>query len=233
VNTASGHWFVDNPFVRDIPSMEAQLCAPEMQALGACGPGPLLDALCKLTSMGKVGKDDDEEANRWRWQTESMRAVVFFTDSAFTPAMSLPEAGNGDVQETMIRLMNERIVLIGFVPEWSGYFDLFSVDRSEMFPVAAHSEYPAIEGLGSAFGSERAAAEESARAAFKSWAASPQMNEALTKLGKLIVGELHRAETNPNVEQPLASAPSPRIAAYVKNSNEHQLERVKRLRTNR
>jgi hypothetical protein len=166
-------WLVDNPFARDVASVEAQLAAPTMQAEGGGDePESLLDALYCVASMGEAGVQDGEDPNLWRARGKSARAVIFFTDATFHPQMTLTEASGGGIDDVIIRLTRAKIILCGFHPEWEGYNALGGMDKAQLLAVATVAEYPAIAGLGKD-GTEGRVASEAAVNAIKSKAADP------------------------------------------------------------
>lgn len=147
--TCDAKWFVDNPFVRDVASVQAQLAASRMQASGGGDePESLLDALYKIAKMEQSGIQDAENPDRWRARGTCARAVVFFTDATFKTPMTLPEAAGGGVDDVINAIMASKIILCGFCPEWEGYYELASVDRAEIDFIARLAETPALAGLG-------------------------------------------------------------------------------------
>lgn len=142
-------WFVDNAFVRDVAAVQAQLSAPNMRASGGGDePESLLDALFKLAKMEQAGVQDAEDPNKWRARGTAARALVFFTDATFKVPMTIPEAAGGGIHDVISALVANRIILCGFCPEWPGYLDLGSADRSEFDFFARISDTPALAGLG-------------------------------------------------------------------------------------
>jgi hypothetical protein len=147
--TCDMEWFVDNPFVRDVASVQAQLSAANMQADGGGDePESLLDAIYTVARMDQCGVQDPEDPARWRARGTSARAVVFFTDATFKTPMTLPEAGGGGVDDVINAIMASKVILCGFCPEWEGYYNLASVDRAEIDFVARLAETPALAGFG-------------------------------------------------------------------------------------
>lgn len=140
-------WFVDNPFVRDVGAVQAQLAAPAMQASGGGDePESLLDALYKIAKMEQAGVQDGEMSERWRARGSATRVLVFFTDASFKTPMTVPEAAGGGVQDVIAAIMGSRIILCGFVPETEGYMELAAIDRAEINFVASAGENP-VEAL--------------------------------------------------------------------------------------
>ena len=158
-------WFVDNPFVRDVAGVQAQLSAPNMQASGGGDePESLLDALFKVASTSEAGIQDGEDPNLWRPRGQAARAVVFFTDATFKPVMSLPEAKGGQLPDVLTRLAGAKVILCGFHPEWHGYEALGTADKAQLTTVASVAEFPLIAGLGKE-GAEGLAAQKVAASA--------------------------------------------------------------------
>jgi len=166
-------WFVDNPFVRDVPSVQAQISGSNLQASGGGDePESLLDALYKLGNMEDTGIQDTEDPFKWRARGTSARTIIFFTDASFNQPMSLPEASGGGIEDVQTLLMKNRIILCGFCPEWEGYLSLGSLDGCLITFVARVSDAPALAGLGKA-GEEGRAAQRVAVEALRSKAGDP------------------------------------------------------------
>lgn len=144
-----GTWFVDNPFVRDVAAVQAQLAAPNMQAEGGGDESEsLLDAIYKVSTMGEAGIQDGEDPNRWRTRGSCARALIFFTDATFRRTMSLPEAAGGGIGDVIAKISSSKIILCGFQPEWEGYNELGTADKATLVTVAKLSDTPALAGLG-------------------------------------------------------------------------------------
>jgi hypothetical protein len=142
-------WFIDNPFVSDVASVQAQLASPAMMASGGGDePESLLDALYTLAKLDQSGVQDGALPDRWRARGTAARVIIFFTDATFKTPMSIPEAVGGTVDDVITALMANRIILCGFVPDWDGYMDLAAADKAEINLVATRAEMPALAGLG-------------------------------------------------------------------------------------
>ena len=142
-------WFVDNPFVRDAASVQAQLDDPRMNASGGGDePESLLDALFLLGQAETAGAQDFESPQKWRPSWAAKRIIAFFTDATYKTPMTLPEASGGTVLDLIHLLQNKKIKICGFIPEWEGYHDLFAMDGSEAHRVATISETPELADLG-------------------------------------------------------------------------------------
>ncbi len=140
-------WFVDHPFVRDVPTLQAQLGSPTMQASGGGDePESLLDALYKVAKMEQSGAQEGEMPDRWRPRGAATRVVVFFSDASFKTPMTIQEAAGGAVQDVIAAVMGSRIILCGFAPETEGYLDLAAADRTEMNFISSGGENP-VEAL--------------------------------------------------------------------------------------
>lgn len=185
-------WYVDNPFVRDVAGVQAQLSAPAMQARGGGDePESLLDALYKVASMGEAGVQDGDDPNLWRPRGQAARAVIFFTDATFKTVMSLPEAKGGQLPDVVTRLAGAKVILCGFHPEWSGYDELGTIDKSQLVTVATVAEFPAIAGLGKE-GAEGKAAQVAAVEALRAKASdTANFTKILEQLAKSLSKSVH------------------------------------------
>ncbi len=181
-------WFVDNPFVKDLAGVQAQLASDSLRAsAGGDEPESLLDALFKLASMPRQGAQDAISPDQWRARGTVTRVIIFFTDATFHQTMKLPEAAGGGVSDVCTKIMSERIVLCGFVPEWHGYESLGQTDRAEINYVATIAESPALAHIDK-LGSEGAAAQKVAVAALKGMAADAQgFQKIMQALAKSVV----------------------------------------------
>ena len=123
--------FVDNPFVADVEALRGQLGGLVAEG-GDDEPESLLDALFKVASMGQTEKGAQSlDPARWRYRSDAARVVVVFTDASFKPAMSIPEARGGGVQDVTNAVINNRIILSLFAPDMPGYDELSQIDKSE------------------------------------------------------------------------------------------------------
>jgi hypothetical protein len=147
--TTDENWFLDNPFVTDVASVQAQIAGAHMRASGGGDePESLLDALFKIAKTEQAGMQDEVDPLKWRARGSAARATIFFTDATFKSPMTIPEASGGGVGDVITALMGAKIILCGFCPEWEGYHELASVDRAEIQFVARLDENPALAGLG-------------------------------------------------------------------------------------
>jgi hypothetical protein len=148
--TADGDsWFINNPFVRDVASVERQLDSPSMTARGGGEePSSLLDALFRLGQSETVELQDGEDPSHWRAWGDAERVIIFFTDATFKSPMTLPEGSGGTVLDVITLLQNKKIKVCGVVPEWLGYEDLYGMDGAECHRVATIAETPGLAGLG-------------------------------------------------------------------------------------
>lgn len=185
---AADTWWVNNPFVRTVPEVQAQISAENMKASGGGDePESLLDALMLLARMGQPGiQDDAESPDKWRQRGTATRVVVFFSDATFKTPTTLPEQPGATVHDVVNALMGERIVICGFVPEWDGYYDLASADRAEINFVAKKDNTPALAGLGQQGEAGRAAMNASVAALAKVVADPTSFHKVMAQLAKTI-----------------------------------------------
>ncbi len=185
-------WFADNPFVKDVAAVEAQLAAPAMQARGGGDePESLLDALYKVLTMQEAGVQDGDDPARWRPLGTARRAIIFFTDATFKEFMSLPEAKGGQVNDVLIKIASSSVILCGFHPEWSGYNELGSADKADLQSIVTLAESPALAGLGK-HGIEGTEAQRVAAEAMKRKAGNPAaFTKLLEQLGKTLSKQAH------------------------------------------
>jgi len=124
-------WFVDNPFVRDVGALKAQLAQLKAQG-GGDEPESLLDALYKVATMPAVPKgSQSEDPQKWRYRSDAARVVIVFTDAPFKESLSIPEAKGGSLQDVANVVMANRIILSLFAPNFEGYDRLSQIDKSE------------------------------------------------------------------------------------------------------
>jgi hypothetical protein len=155
-------WYVDNPFVRDVEAVKAQLASADMQARGGGDePESLLDALYKVATTESTGIQESEDPARWRRRGSVARAIIFFTDASFHEPMTYPAAVGGGLADLISKISSERFLICGFCPEWSGYAELGSMDGSNINYVVTLADSPALAGLGKD-GAEGRAAQEAA-----------------------------------------------------------------------
>jgi hypothetical protein len=124
-------WIVDNPFVRDVAALKAQLAS--LRAMGGADePESLLDALYKVATMEAVPKGSQTvDPNKWRYRSDAARVVIVFTDASFKETMGIPEAKGGSLQDVANVVMANRIILSLFAPNFEGYDRLSQIDKSE------------------------------------------------------------------------------------------------------
>jgi hypothetical protein len=123
--------FIDNPFVTDVEALRGQLAGLQAEG-GEDEPESLLDALFKVANMGQTEKGAQSvDPARWRYRSDAARVVVVFTDASFKPAMTIPEAKGGGVQDVTNAIINNRIILSLFAPDMPGYDQLSQIDKSE------------------------------------------------------------------------------------------------------
>ncbi len=124
-------WFEDNPFVRDVGALKAQLATLKAQG-GGDEPESLLDTLYKVASMPAIPKGSQtDDPTKWRYRSDAARVVIVFTDASFKETMSIPEAKGGSLQDVANLVMANRIILSLFAPNFEGYDRLSQIDKSE------------------------------------------------------------------------------------------------------
>lgn len=124
-------WIVENPFVRDVGALKAQLGALKAEG-GGDEPESLLDTLFKVASMPAIPKGSQaEDPEKWRYRSDAARVVIVFTDASFKETMSIPEAKGGSLQDVANVIMANRIILSLFAPNLEGYDRLSQIDKSE------------------------------------------------------------------------------------------------------
>jgi hypothetical protein len=124
-------WIVDNPFVRDVTALKAQLAG--LHAMGGGDePESLLDALFKVATMEAMPKGSQTvDPSKWRYRSDAARVVIVFTDASFKETMGIPEAKGGSLQDVANVVMANRIILSLFAPNFEGYDRLSQIDKSE------------------------------------------------------------------------------------------------------
>ena len=123
--------FIDNPFVTDVEALRSQLAGLIAEG-GDDEPESLLDALFKVAGVGQTEKGAQSlDATKWRYRSDAARVVVVFTDASFKPAMTIPEAKGGGIQDVTNAVINNRIILSLFAPDMPGYDELSQIDKSE------------------------------------------------------------------------------------------------------
>jgi len=142
-------WFIDFPFVRNIEEVKYNLNHADMDPRGGCGsPDSLLDALYKIGNMPRVLREFDfkapEDPNKWCALRKFSRIVVIFSDYIFKNA-TLPEISGFGCFEIYNKLADKKLVFLGLVPEWIGFYDLSAFPRSQF---NYYTKGPAIANLG-------------------------------------------------------------------------------------
>lgn len=123
--------FVDAPFVREPELLKGQLRVLTADG-GGDGPESLLDALYKVATMPATAKGTQEEADKWRYHSAAGRVVIIFTDAGYKPAMVIPEASGGTVDDVIHACNQNRIILNIFAPDTPQYDDLAKVQKAEL-----------------------------------------------------------------------------------------------------
>lgn len=180
-------WFVDNAFVNDLASIQAQLANENLRASGGGDePESLLDAIFKVASMEQTGIQDAVAGDKWRARSSATRVIVFFTDATFKQPMTLPEAVGGGISDVVNKVMAQRIVLCGFMPEWEGYEFLGGADKAEFNYVVKVADNAALAGLGKP-GAEGEAASKAAVVGLKTISAdSDGFRKIMIQLAKTV-----------------------------------------------
>jgi len=133
-------WFVDHPFVRDVGQLKGQFNDLEAKG-GGDTPETLLDAIYKISSVGQTGKQETEDPAKWRYRSAAARVVVIFTDADYKPAMVIPEAKDGGLNDIVNAVTANRIILSIFAPEMECFHQLGAIDKAEYLPIP-------VEGVG-------------------------------------------------------------------------------------
>ena len=135
--------FVAFPFVEgDSDALKDQL--NELVATGGGDtPESLLDALWTIVHAGETAQGATAlEPMRWRHRRDAARVVIVFTDAAFHPTLSIPEAEGGTLDDVANAVMEHRVYLHVFAPELPGYASLSEIDRAEFQPICGPREDP-------------------------------------------------------------------------------------------
>ena len=183
-------WFVDQPFTRDVATIQAQLAAPSMQAKGGGDePESLLDAIFLLAKAGVSGIQDAEDPTKWRARGSAHRAVVVFTDASFKMPMTLPEGSGGGIEDAIFAATEARLKLFIFAPHWEGYAALGGMDGAIIRHYTAESDAAVLAGLGKP-GPEGVAAQKVAVESLQAEAAkSGSFGKLLETLAKTVSKE--------------------------------------------
>lgn len=135
-------WYIDNPFVRNIADIEAQLNSFKADG-GGDEPESLLDALYKVAKFGSTEKcAQEEDATKWRYRSDAARIVIVFTDASYHAVTSLSEAPNLNWEEIANLIMQEKIRLSIYAPQMRCYDDLSQIDKCEYMPIEFDPEVP-------------------------------------------------------------------------------------------
>jgi hypothetical protein len=104
---------VDNPFVKDVSELEAQLDALTADG-GGDEPETLLEALYMLANMPATGAGEELRPDAWRSVNAGRRFVIVFTDAPFKEPLRLPR--DAKIDDVILNLMTAKIVLHMFAP---------------------------------------------------------------------------------------------------------------------
>ena len=124
-------WIVDNPFVRDVGALKAQLAALEGRGRRRRARVAARHALQGRVDAGQPKGSQTEDPEKWRYRSDAARVVIVFTDASFKETMSIPEAKGGSLQDVANLVMANRIILSLFAPNFEGYDRLSQIDKSE------------------------------------------------------------------------------------------------------
>ena len=138
VDDGPERWLIDNPFTRDVQTLEEQLAAIKADSGGDI-PESLLDALYKLITVGETGPQEEPDAFRWRPKRAAARVIVIFTDAPYKTPMSIPEAAGLDVEAIFNEIEQKRIILSIFAPDDECYYTLSEAPRSEYMKAQGQS----------------------------------------------------------------------------------------------
>lgn len=135
-------WYVSNPFVTDVASVEAQLDA--LQAYGGGDePEGLLDALYRVSSWDETEKGAQEiDAEKWRYKYDAARCVAIFTDAPYSETTTLPEAPGLPLEDIRKKVVAARLRISLFAPQMDCYDDLEDIERLEYNGFAFDSSIP-------------------------------------------------------------------------------------------
>jgi len=142
----SDKWFIEFPFVRNIEEVSNHLNHKDMEPFGGTGKATsLLDAIYKIGMMPVNASKTIEDSNKWRRSGCGTRHIILiFTDTTFKNA-TLPEISGFGCFEIYNKLADKKLVFLGLVPEWIGFYDLSAFPRSQF---NYYTKGPAIANLG-------------------------------------------------------------------------------------
>jgi uncharacterized protein YegL len=124
------NWYEDNSFTKDAGELKLQLAKLNADG-GGDEPESLLDALYKVANMGQTGKQETEEATKWRYRSNAARVVIVFTDASFKEKAVIPEAAGAGIADIINQINSSRLILSIFAPKMDCYNTLAGANRSE------------------------------------------------------------------------------------------------------
>ena len=128
-------WYVNNPFVKDAASVEAQLDALQARG-GGDEPEGLLDALYKVATWGSTDKGAQElDAEKWRYRSEAARCVIVFTDASYCEQTAIAEAPGLNWEDVANFAMQERLRISLFAPKMDCHDNLSQIDKCEYMAI--------------------------------------------------------------------------------------------------
>lgn len=136
-------WLIDNPFVRSVSEIEAQIDAIVAEG-GGDEPESVLEALYHIAKFGSTPKKAQlEDATKWRYRSDAARVVILFTDASYhSKTSSSFEAPNLDWSEIANLIMQEKIRLSIFAPQMDCYDNLSQIDKCEWMPIEYDPSVP-------------------------------------------------------------------------------------------
>lgn len=128
-------WFVEFPFVIDINEIIRQMDHPDMQSSGNGNrQNSLLDAIYILGNMPEDFSDDlPGHPDKWFCNKflNISKIVFIISDSPFRRNATLPEIKDFDLNMIYEKIFKKKLKILGLIPGWIGYEDIFSIPNSE------------------------------------------------------------------------------------------------------
>jgi hypothetical protein len=127
-------WLVDNPFVRDLGHLGAQLARLRVDG-GGDEAESLLDALYRVATTAETGRGQAEVDSRWRYGHQTQRVIAVFTDGPFHETMVIPEARGGTMADVQHAITSNRIRVYVVAPRAHCFDQLSMMDKCEYEPL--------------------------------------------------------------------------------------------------